>query len=251
MGRGPLRAGSAALYRGRAPEAVVSGPEAPVERARVEQLVRAIEGKDMSTAAHTWRVVLYTRAVAEEAGIDRGLMRELTHAAALHDVGKLDIPREILTKPAKLTASEFEVIKQHPVTGFARMVSLEVEDPIVLDLIRFHHERWDGLGHPYGYAGERIPVAARYFAVIDSFDALTSVRPYRSDVGEDAARRAIIELKQDAGTRYAPEAVDMFTRLFETGRLDWILHYFNDSSPVPAFGDLDAADTAYQRRRHL
>ena len=112
-----------------------------------------------------------------------------------------------------------------------------------------HHERWDGLGYPYGYAGERIPVAARYFSVIDTFDALTSVRPYRHEIGDDAARNAIIELKNGAGTRYEPEAVEMFARLFDTGRLDWILHYFNDNSPVPVFGDIEHADKTFQRRR--
>ncbi|HZW09966.1 MAG TPA: HD domain-containing phosphohydrolase [Phycisphaerales bacterium] len=220
-----------------------------MDQSRVEQLVRAIEGKDMSTAAHTWRVVLYSRAMGEAAGIGRERMRELTHAAALHDVGKLDIPREILAKPARLSPSEFEVIKQHPVTGFARMVTLDVEDPLVLDLIRYHHERWDGRGYPYGYAGEEIPFAARYFAVIDAFDAMTSVRPYRHEVGEDAARRAIVEIKSGAGTRYAPEAVEMFTGLFETGRLDWILHYFNDDCAVPEFGDAEAADKAFRARK--
>lgn len=220
-----------------------------MDHVRVEQLVRAIEGKDLSTAAHTWRVVLYTRAMAEEAGIGAAQMRDLTHAAALHDVGKLDIPRSILAKPARLTADEFEVIKQHPVTGLARMTALGVEDPLVLDLVRYHHERWDGGGYPYGFAGDDIPVAAQYFAVIDSFDAMTSVRPYRREVGEDAARRAIVELEGGSGSHYAPEAVAMFADLFKTGRLDWILHYFNDECPVPSFGDADAADKAFRARR--
>ena len=219
-----------------------------MDHALVEQLVHAIEGKDMSTAAHTWRVVLYTRAMAEASGLGAAAIRELTHAAALHDVGKLDIPREILTKPGRLTPEEFEVIKQHPVTGFARMVKLDVEDPLILDLIRFHHERWDGKGYPYGYAGEEIPEAARCFAVIDSFDALTSLRPYRHEVGEHAAHEAIIELKNGAGTRYAPDAVAMFSELFETGQLDWILNYFNDQCPVPRYAEVEKVHKAYARR---
>lgn len=220
-----------------------------MDPAKVEALVSAIEGKDMSTAAHTWRVVLYTRAMAEEAGIGDDRMRMLTHGAALHDVGKLDIPRRILVKPGRLTPEEFEVIKQHPVTGLARMVKLDVEDPLILDLIRYHHERWDGLGYPYGYAGEQIPPAARYFSVIDTFDALTSIRPYRQTVGDRAAADAIIELKNGSGTRYAPDAVEMFTRLFETGRLHWILHYFNDGCEAPRYADVDEVHRAYARRR--
>lgn len=215
---------------------------------KVEELVSAIEGKDLSTAAHTWRVVLYTRAMAEEAGVDDERMRMLTHGAALHDIGKLDIPRRILAKPGRLTPEEFEVIKQHPVTGLARMVKLDVQDPLILDLIRYHHERWDGLGYPYGFGAADIPVAARYFSVIDSFDAMTSLRPYRREVGESAARNAILELKEGAGTRYAPDAVGMFASLFETGRLHWILEYFNDTRGVPPYG-VDAADRAHARRR--
>ncbi|MCL4221390.1 MAG: HD domain-containing protein [Phycisphaerales bacterium] len=219
-----------------------------MDHALVEQLVHGIEGKDMSTAAHTWRVVLYTRAMAEAAGAPTSQMRELTHAAALHDVGKLDIPREILTKPGKLTLEEFEVIKQHPVTGFARMVKLDVEDPLILDLIRFHHERWDGRGYPYGYAGEQIPAAARTFAVIDSFDAMTSVRPYRHDVGQEAAKNAIIELKAGAGTRYAPHAVALFCEMFEAGRFDWILNYFNDGCEVPKYAEVEHVHRSFARR---
>lgn len=219
-----------------------------MDHALVEQLVHGIEGKDMSTAAHTWRVVLYTRAMAEAAGVPTSQMRELTHAAALHDVGKLDIPREILTKPGKLTLDEFEVIKQHPVTGFARMVKLDVEDPLILDLIRFHHERWDGKGYPYGYAGEQIPAAARTFAVIDSFDAMTSVRPYRHDVGQEAAENAIIELKAGAGTRYAPDAVALFCEMFEAGQFDWILNYFNDGCEVPKYAEVERVHRSFARR---
>ena len=194
----------------------------------VTTLLKGIEAKDLSTAAHTWRVVLYTRALAEEFALDDETMRLLTHGSALHDIGKLDIPAAILQKPGKLTDEEFEVIKQHPVTGFARLVSLDVTDEPVLNLVKHHHERWDGLGYPFLLSGESIPLGARFFAVIDSFDALTSIRPYRKEVGEAAAGRAIDEILRGSGTRYWPEAVDAFAALYRTGRLDWILHYFND-----------------------
>lgn len=229
--------------------ALVASEGAALDPVRVQQLVKAIEGKDLSTAAHTWRVVLYTLAMAEEAGVAAERMQELTHAAALHDVGKLDTPREILTKPGKLTDEEFEVIQQHPVSGFARMVAMDVEDPLVLDLVRFHHERWDGKGYPYGYAGEEIPAAARYFAVVDTFDAMTSHRPYRHEVGEGAADRAIEELKRGAGTHHAPESVEMFTELYRKGRLTWILHYFNDGDDVPDFVHAEEAGRVFRRRR--
>ncbi|MCC6678405.1 MAG: HD domain-containing protein [Phycisphaerales bacterium] len=201
----------------------------------VQSLVKIIELKDASTAAHTWRVVLYLRTMAEEAKIDHDTIGRLTTAAALHDFGKIDIPDEVLQKPGKLTDDEFEVMKQHTVLGHERLVQMGVDDPVVLNLVRHHHERHDGLGYPDRLGGDRIPLLPRYFAVIDSFDAMTSIRPYRKEVGEEAAKRALAEIHAGAGTRYAPDAVEVFSRLYDSGQLDWILHYFNDQCPVPAF----------------
>ena len=156
----------------------------------IHALVRTIELKDACTAAHTWRVVLYSRAMAERLGFDADVISRISDAAAMHDLGKIDIPDGILTKPGRLTDEEFEVIKTHPVLGQDRLVELGVTDQIMLDLVRHHHERWDGAGYPDRLEGERIPVGARIFSVIDTFDALTSFRPYRKDVGEAAAERA-------------------------------------------------------------
>lgn len=197
---------------------------------RVRELVAQIERKDLSTAAHTWRVVLYARALAEAHGLPADELHAITQAAALHDVGKLDTPGEILQKPSRLTDGEFEVMKLHTVAGFARLVQLDVDDPLVLDLVQHHHERWDGQGYPWGLKGEEIPVPARFFAVIDSFDAMTSIRPYRTEVGERAAERAIAELESGKGSQYWPDAVDAFAELYRTGRLAWILHHFNDAA---------------------
>ncbi|MEZ6242159.1 MAG: HD-GYP domain-containing protein [Phycisphaerales bacterium] len=203
---------------------------------QVVELVHQIEVKDLSTAAHTWRVVLYTRAIFEELGSTPKELLALTQGAALHDVGKLDVPDHILQKPAKLTDDEFEIIKIHPVSGYARLLQMGVEEDAVLDLVRYHHERWDGGGYPFSLAGEDIPTAARFFAVIDSFDAMTSVRPYRKEIGQAAADRAIEQLEGGSGTQYDPEGVGMFTDLYRTGELDYILHYFNDTVPLPRFG---------------
>jgi HD-GYP domain-containing protein (c-di-GMP phosphodiesterase class II) len=199
----------------------------------VEALVKTIELKDLSTASHTWRVVLYTRALAERFGVDQARLEKLTIGAALHDIGKLDIPDEVLQKPGKLTDAEFEIIKQHPRLGYDRLVRMGETDPTVLDLVRHHHERIDGKGYPDGLAGEAIPVPARYFAVIDSFDALTSVRPYRAEVGPTAAERAIEELTAGIGTRYSGECVEAFVDLYRRGELRWILDYYNDQNNVP------------------
>jgi HD-GYP domain-containing protein (c-di-GMP phosphodiesterase class II) len=215
----------------------------------VQSLVREIERVDLSTAAHTWRVVLYARALAEELGVPRDRIALITQGAALHDLGKLDIPATILQKPGRLTDEEFEVIKLHPVAGYARLIDLDVQDEVVLDLVRYHHERWDGLGYPFQLAGEAIPLGARMFSVIDSFDALTSVRPYRADIGEKAAERALVELEAGMGTRYWTDAVEVFTRLYRTGRLQYILHHFNDACPLPAYST-PARDADFDALRH-
>jgi HD-GYP domain-containing protein (c-di-GMP phosphodiesterase class II) len=221
-----------------------------MDPATVQRLVREIEGKDLSTAAHTWRVVLYTRALLEHFGVERDLIALLTQAAALHDVGKIDIPDAVLQKPGRLTDEEFEIIKLHPVTGYARMIDLDVQEEPILNFVRYHHERWDGLGYPFQLKGEEIPLGPRVFAVIDSFDAMTSVRPYRRELGERAAERAIVELQAGIGTRYWADGVEAFADLYHTGKLDHILHYFNDEVTVPAFEQ--ARDDQFEdiRQRH-
>lgn len=216
----------------------------------VQALVKTIELKDLSTAAHTWRVVLYTRALAEQAGLDHALIGRLTTAAALHDVGKIDIPDAILQKPGRLTEAEFEIIKTHAARGHASLLAMGEVDPAILEFVRHHHERWDGKGYPDGLAGEQIAPGARYFAVIDSFDAMTSIRPYRTQVGEHAARLALAELEAGMGTRYWPHAVQAFARLFRTGSLDWIAAHFNDRCELRYQHGADAAHLAAAPRKH-
>lgn len=201
----------------------------------VQSLVRTIELKDQSTAAHTWRVVLYTRAMAEHAGLEKPLIERLCIGAALHDVGKIDIPDAILTKPGRLTSEEFDQIKTHTTLGHERLRRMGETDQHILELVRHHHERWDGLGYPDGIAEEQIPLGPRFFAVIDSFDAMTSIRPYRNTIGDRAAEAAILELEAGKATRYWPDAVDAFVDLYRSETLSWILHYFNDDVPVPDF----------------
>lgn len=216
---------------------------------QVQELVSEIERKDLSTAAHTWRVVLYTRAMLEEFGVDHDMIDLVTQGAALHDIGKVVIPDHILQKPGRLTDEEYEIIKLHPVAGYARMITLGVSEEPIFNLVRYHHERWDGLGYPFQLRGEDIPIGARVFAVIDAFDAMTSVRPYRSELGDSAAERALIELQAGMGSRYWADGVEAFTKLFRTGKLDYILHYFNDEVPVPAFAAARREEFDEIRRR--
>jgi putative nucleotidyltransferase with HDIG domain len=194
----------------------------------VSALVRIVEMKDASTAAHNWRVTLYAQALAEAMELPRGDVERIMLAAVLHDIGKIDVPSEILAKPGRLTEPEYSVIKTHTVLGHERLVRMGETDPLILALVRSHHERMDGSGYPDGLRGEAIPPAARMFAVIDTFDALTSRRPYRQDVGAEAAARAVRELQDRSVEWYDPEAVALFARLFRGGSLDWILHHLND-----------------------
>lgn len=210
----------------------------------LEALNRAVDLKDASTAAHTARVALYTQAVAEHLGLPLSGVERIVAAAIVHDIGKIDIPAAILGKPGRLTPEEFEVMKLHTVLGHRRLIDLGEHDPLVLGLVRSHHERLDGSGYPDALSGDRIPLAARLFAVIDTFDAMTSLRPYRTDVGEAAAARAIEELRRRAGTWYWPEAVNAFTGLYEQRGITWILHHFNDRDSLRILSTSTAADVA-------
>lgn len=205
-----------------------------MDRDIIQALVKAVELKDQSTAAHTWRVALYTMALAEALDVPRDRVELLMLGAVLHDVGKIDIPQAILSKPGRLTEDEQAVIRRHTVLGHERLLRMGEVEPVVLQIVRSHHERVDGSGYPDGLIGHAVPEPARAFAVIDSFDAMTSFRPYRPRVDAESARRALGEIQELAGVWYCDHAVQAFTRLFESGRLDWILRYFND--PVEVHG---------------
>jgi putative nucleotidyltransferase with HDIG domain len=213
----------------------------------LQALVRIIEMKDLSTAAHTWRVVLYARAMCEALGMPSDFVERVAVGAALHDLGKIDVPSEILQKPGRLSDAEFVLVRAHPVLGFERLRAMGVTDPLVLALVRHHHERVDGKGYPDGLFADRIPLPARFFAVIDSFDALTSRRPYRHDVGVDAAARAIEELYTASGTQYYEPAVEALDGLFRDGRLTWIMDHFNDGAAPAEWVQVDDVATLRDR----
>ncbi len=153
--------------------------------------------------------------------------------AKVEIIGKLDIPDTILQKPGPLTDHERAVMQTHTTLGHERLLALEDSDAIDLELVRHHHERLDGTGYPDRLLGPKIPLSAKYFAVIDTFDAMTSYRPYRDAVGPKAAELALRELNDKRDAWYCAEAVEMFEGLYRSGRLAWVLEYFNDSCPVP------------------
>ena len=219
-----------------------------MDREIISALVKVVELKDGSTAAHTWRVALYAQALAEAAGLPPADVNRIMQAAVLHDIGKIDIPEDILTKPARLTDDEYDIIKTHTRLGYDRLVRMGETDDLVLALVRSHHERLDGTGYPDGLRGMQIPTPAKYFAVIDTFDAMTSVRPYRSATGPEAARAAIDELRRHSGTWYCPEAVEKFSALHDSGALDWILRYCNDPAQLDQLASMPTSDELSQAR---
>ena len=161
-------------------------------------LSSALEMKDAYTADHADEVAILCERVGMALGLDAAELRHLHYAALLHDIGKIGIRSEILSKPARLDDAEFDEIKQHTVLG-ARMLEQIPFFRDVHPLVRSAHERWDGRGYPDGLAGEDIPMGARIVCACDAFHAMTSDRPYRRAMSVDAARA---ELVRTAGSQF-------------------------------------------------
>jgi ribonuclease P protein subunit RPR2 len=183
--------------------------------ATVRTLAFIVEAKDSSTREHLERTHDYARALSRVITGD-DVSAELSYGFLLHDVGKVGIPESILCKPGPLTAEEYEVMKTHPLIG------VQIVAPIAflggaVDIIRCHHERWDGRGYPDGLAAEDIPVGARIFSVCDTFDAMTSDRPYRRALPFDDA---VMEIERNGGTQFDPEVVTSFVEMCASLRDD-------------------------------
>lgn len=175
----------------------------------IQSLGNAIAKRDSDTDIHNYRVTYYTVALAEAMSLPLNVISNLVAGAFLHDIGKIGIPDRILLKPGKLAPDEFEVMKAHVLLG----VEIVADNPWLesaASTIRHHHERFDGTGYPDGLRGEAIPLAARIFAVVDVFDALTSKRPYKEPMSLDYALAII---KRDAGRHFDPKVVAVFKEI--------------------------------------
>ncbi len=165
----------------------------------IEALAHAVDAKDQVTHDHIRRVQTQAVRLAHALGVrDADELQAIIAASLLHDVGKLAVPEHILNKPGRLTPSEFEIMKRHAPAGAEILSVIGFPYPVV-PIVRHHHESWDGTGYPDGIAGEQIPIGARILAVVDCFDALTSHRPYRPRLEDQAALQIIIERR---GTMY-------------------------------------------------
>jgi putative two-component system response regulator len=177
----------------------------------IQMLARALEAKDAYTRGHSIRVSQYAVATAARLGFDGPSLDGIRLGGELHDIGKIGTREAVLHKPGLLTADEFRQITEHPALGERMLAPLAHESPDVLRIVRSHHERLDGAGFPDGLRGEKIPIEARIVAVADSFDAMTTRRPYRDPRPADAA---VTELRRVAGTQLDPQAVEAFVEAF-------------------------------------
>lgn len=173
----------------------------------VKGVIATLELKDPYTRGHSERVASYAVELAKTCGgVTNEELKDFNFACLLHDIGKIHIPDQILMKPSRLTKEEFEIIKSHTIVG-AEAVSKVVGLNKSIEVIRSHHERWDGTGYPDQLKGTKIPYLARIAAIADAFDAMTSNRSYRDALSVEEAYKRILEGK---GTQFDPELVNLF-----------------------------------------
>src|ERR1700756_4402951 len=176
----------------------------------IEALALAIEAKDHTTHTHLQRVRTYAVAVATQLNLSEDQIEALRAAALLHDIGKLAVPEQIINKPGKLTAEEFEKMKVHPLVGAEILERVAFPYPVA-PIVRSHHERWDGSGYPEGLDGQNIPIGARILAAVDCLDALASHRQYRPAL---PLSEAMAKVKEKSGTWFDPKIVEILERRY-------------------------------------
>ncbi|MFH1222844.1 MAG: HD-GYP domain-containing protein [Pseudomonadota bacterium] len=175
----------------------------------VNIVMKALNEKDQYTQGHSIRVTEYSLRIGEEMGLDKEQLKELELASVLHDIGKLGIPDKILKKPGRLTKQEYEIMQQHSVKG-EKMLEGIADLEHYKQYVRAHHERYDGFGYPDGLKGMSIPLVSRILFVADSYDAMTSDRPYRKGTDSNVALDEIIRC---SGTQFDPQIVEIFIRM--------------------------------------
>ncbi|MGH9884606.1 MAG: HD-GYP domain-containing protein [bacterium] len=198
--------------------------------ASVQSLAEALELKDPYTRGHSVRVSIYSTVVAQAMGFSGEALRQITLGGHVHDIGKIGVRESVLNKAERLTPEEYQHIMTHPVLGWRILAPLLGDTPAALNIVRSHHERFDGRGIPDGLRGTEIPLEARIACAADALDAMTSDRPYRPS--EMSLDMAIDELRRCAGTQFDPTVVDALVHCAERGDLQLIPK--TGTYPVPA-----------------
>jgi putative nucleotidyltransferase with HDIG domain len=195
-------------------EPTVKNSSEPV--ANLAALSAAIEARDPYARGHSSRVTVFAQAMARSLSLESERVGVLRLGALLHDVGKLVVPSSLLLKRGPLTEAERDLMRRHPAAG-ARMLRALGAPQTILPIVMYHHERWDGSGYPTGRRGEEIPLEARVLCIADSFDAMTSSRPYRKTWPPD---EALAELERCAGAHFDPRLVAAFAAAWTEAALD-------------------------------
>jgi len=175
----------------------------------IRAISNALDTKDSYTNGHSLRVTLYSMILAKELNLDDAFMEDIEIAGLLHDIGKIAMPKSILCKNGKLTDEEFLVMKSHPLRGEKIVINIK-KLHMISSWVKAHHEKWDGKGYPDGLKGTEIPLPGRIIALADTYDAMTSTRPYRTALSHEVA---ISEIKRCAGTQFDPELAALFVSL--------------------------------------
>ncbi len=186
--------------------------------ASLTMLANAIEVRNEYTRGHVERVTAYALIIGEKLGWQGKRLDQVRYGAILHDIGKIHVSEDTLTKNEPLNENEWAEIKRHPVTG-AEMIKYIPYLTNAIPVVRYHHERWDGLGYPDGKRGEDIPQEARIVAVADSFDAMTSTRPYHPAF---SLEQAYYEIVNCSGVHFDPQVVAAFQKAWEDGDIQKI-----------------------------
>lgn len=207
-------------------------------RSTILALINLTEERDTYTAGHTRRVAEYAKMLAESMGYTEDEVTKLYEASILHDIGKIVTPDSVLLKPGKLSPKEYDIIKEHVIVGESILYNINFDKDIV-DIVKYHHERYDGSGYPYGLIGEEVPMMARILAVADTFDAMTTNRIYKPRKNIDIS---LDELQSLSGTQYDPLVVEHALKVFPNVHIDMTVtqlptsvieqerlsHYFKD-----------------------
>ncbi len=182
----------------------------------IAALANAVEARDSYTRGHTERVWYLAQFLAKQMGWEEEKMWEVKMGGTLHDIGKIGVPDAILNKTGRLTPEEFEIMKLHPQQGVRILEGISFLTP-ALPYVLYHHERYDGKGYPQGLTKEDIPVQGRLMAVVDTFDAISSDRPYRKSKG---FTKALDEIRENAGTQFDPSVVELLIYTWSKGLID-------------------------------